>query len=122
MIRVPPRSTRTDTLVPYTTRFRSAGTALGRLAGGLLAAGVLSIVGAGLVVLLVLVGVFAALVVARGGRRHNAHAQDSGEGECAQELLGEGEFHVDYLLGSANVRSEEHTSELQSLMRIPYAV
>src|SRR3546814_6430427 len=103
MIRVPPRSTRTDTLVPYTTRFRSAGTALGRLAGGLLAAGVLSIVGAGLVVLLVLVGVFAALVVARGGRRHNAHAQDSGESECVQELLGEGEFHVDYLLGSLNV-------------------
>src|SRR3546814_2051595 len=117
MIPRPPRSTRTDTLFPYTTLFRSrllrtlallAGTALGRLAGGLLAAGVLSIVGAGLVVLLVLVGVFAALVVARGGRRHNAHAQDSGEGECAQELLGE--------------RSEEHTSELQSLMRISYAV
>src|SRR3546814_14751628 len=112
MIPRPPRSTRTDTLFPYTTLFRSrllrtlallAGTALGRLAGGLLAAGVLSIVGAGLVVFLVLVGVFAALVVARGGRRHNAHAQDSGEGECAQALLGEGEFHVAYLLGSANV-------------------
>src|SRR3546814_12720815 len=84
MIPRPPRSTRTDTLFPYTTLFRSrllrtlallTGTALGRLAGGLLAAGVLSIVGTGLVVFLVLVGVFAALVVARGGRRHNAHAR-----------------------------------------------
>src|SRR3546814_19022900 len=73
MIRRPPISTRPDTLFPYPTLFRSplrrlpllgllallaraalrllrtlallTGTALGRLAGGLLAAGVLSIVG-----------------------------------------------------------------------------
>src|SRR5690606_9996473 len=83
-----------------------SGAALGRLAGGLLAAGVVSVVaaalgllapvvvGAGLVVLLVLVGVFAALAVARGGRGGYAHGQDCGECECTQEPSGEGEFHV----------------------------
>src|SRR3546814_14690239 len=34
MIRRPPRSTRTDTLFPYTTLFRSAGADHGRLADG----------------------------------------------------------------------------------------
>src|SRR3546814_9008862 len=33
MIRRPPRSTRTDTLVPYTTLFRSAGLDLGAFTG-----------------------------------------------------------------------------------------
>src|SRR3546814_17438937 len=34
MIRRPPRSTRTDTLFPYTTLFRSAGDLLAQLRGG----------------------------------------------------------------------------------------
>src|SRR3546814_19924094 len=34
MIRRPPRSTRTDTLFPYTTLFRSAGSVLPALSGG----------------------------------------------------------------------------------------
>src|SRR3546814_3331469 len=67
MIRRPPRSTRTDTLFPYTTLFRSL---LGlRLAGP------------------------------------EARAIVAVEGDAAAAL-----------------RSEEHTSELQSLMRISYAV
>src|SRR3546814_14016395 len=33
MIRRPPRSTRTDTLFPYTTLFRSDGSAMGAMAG-----------------------------------------------------------------------------------------
>src|SRR3546814_7551476 len=84
MIRRPPRSTRTDTLFPYTTLFRSAfrGAAPGRpgrrrdqdrAAHRRMAA-------------------------ARAGRRHH--------GQQDQRVL----------------RSEEHTSELQSLMRISYAV
>src|SRR3546814_14761458 len=68
MIRRPPRSTRTDTLFPYTTLFRSGeGAAVVAPAS---ATDVVGVVGAGL----------------------------------------------------AACRSEEHTSELQSLMRISYAV
>src|SRR3546814_1403727 len=32
------------------------------------------------------------------------------------------DLHVTWLMGAARMRSEEHTSELQSLMRISYAV
>src|SRR3546814_10278068 len=35
---------------------------------------------------------------------------------------GEGNINLDWLNGFALIRSEEHTSELQSLMRISYAV
>src|SRR3546814_3651955 len=77
MIRRPPRSTRTDTLFPYTTLFRS--TALpGDADGGMIQ------------------------------RRKTAPAAlwyKSRLRKCAQDS-----------------RSEEHTSELQSLMRISYAV
>src|SRR3546814_5773020 len=71
MIRRPPRSTRTDTLFPYTTLFRSPGDPPVDRGCGCTA-----------------------------GRRC-PHAG----GVAAQDL-----------------RSEEHTSELQSLMRISYAV
>src|SRR3546814_15125266 len=64
MIRRPPRSTRTDTLFPYTTLFRSLHDRANRLPRRLRA-------------------------------EHRHHSKD---------------------------RSEEHTSELQSLMRISYAV
>src|SRR3546814_12649693 len=82
MIRRPPRSTRTDTLFPYTTLFRSA--------------------------------------VARGGAQPKAERRS--------------EWIVEVRLGKpcdaglppwtrgSVFRSEEHTSELQSLMRISYAV
>src|SRR3546814_6548713 len=77
MIRRPPRSTRTDTLFPYTTLFRSLSIlALGITFGSLLA------------------GVLLALVFRR--------------------------FKPDVFVRIG--RSEEHTSELQSLMRISYAV
>src|SRR3546814_4140215 len=93
MIRRPPRSTRTDTLFPYTTLFRSRG---------------------------------------RGERPEEAHLI----GEVTEVLhhgVGEGaEGRADQELGAellpgphdlhSLLRSEEHTSELQSLMRISYAV
>src|SRR3546814_15233907 len=75
MIRRPPRSTRTDTLFPYTTLFRSACPGTGDR------------VPEGVVV------------------REFAIARDD-EGDPA----------------NGQRRSEEHTSELQSLMRISYAV
>src|SRR3546814_5515922 len=79
MIRRPPRSTRTDTLFPYTTLFRSE-------------------IGADQFVLEVELG------PRQQVERHIVH----------DDLDAVAFEHV--------VRSEEHTSELQSLMRISYAV
>src|SRR3546814_6334536 len=88
MIRRPPRSTRTDTLFPYTTLFRSP--------------------------------------------QQQQHGVEDGDRPqlCVtdpENLAGEQLLHV---LGAVRIvrerkdrgRSEEHTSELQSLMRISYAV
>src|SRR3546814_1257306 len=93
MIRRPPRSTRTDTLFPYTTLFRSAGAVLADAAEG--------------------PGRGARRPGAVGGSRNGAGA--AGLCRRSAEPGGSGE-------GMARERSEEHTSELQSLMRISYAV
>src|SRR3546814_3695471 len=85
MIRRPPRSTRTDTLFPYTTLFRSPGGAPGHIRG---------------------------IVSENGGRAQNLDVQF----HCLWKECG----LLDRLPDTA--RSEEHTSELQSLMRISYAV
>src|SRR3546814_5354623 len=91
MIRRPPRSTRTDTLFPYTTLFRSktapAATGLHRRAG-------------------------AAMRLL-----HQRHDHDR-QGVPRRQPAPQPRRHQ----GSAQRRSEEHTSELQSLMRISYAV
>src|SRR3546814_8462897 len=81
MIRRPPRSTRTDTLFPYTTLFRS--------------------------VLLEGHG---------GGPRYHGVAAALGEPDTQLRLFGKP------TVSGRRTRSEEHTSELQSLMRISYAV
>src|SRR3546814_17641980 len=93
IIRRPPRSTRTDTLFPYTTLFRSSPEAFAgtRLAG----------------------------VVCRKRRRRPEAAPWTVSWTFL--LLEVGEHPVDGGLDLL-VRSEEHTSELQSLMRISYAV
>src|SRR3546814_6985593 len=87
MIRRPPRSTRTDTLFPYTTLFRSMyGRGMPATSTGV----------------------------------HNRIREAT--------LFGEASFEpVRGLIATVggrltNSRSEEHTSELQSLMRISYAV
>src|SRR3546814_4094687 len=101
MIRRPPRSTRTDTLVPYTTLFRSRpdhvepGVVLQRRAAGEVALAdpvEVRVADAGLQELLLV---------------------DGGDHGAPDLRL------VERL---QQVRSEEHTSELQSLMRISYAV
>src|SRR3546814_1326750 len=97
MIRRPPRSTRTDTLFPYTTLFRSPNAARpGRLdlpSHANIAAG------------------------DDGGRpgRHTRREQaaSGNPGACAGGKTDS---------RARKKRSEEHTSELQSLMRISYAV
>src|SRR3546814_4945852 len=96
MIRRPPRSTRTDTLFPYTTLFRSCEKLVveGRVEADLRDSQSLEISEPGLF-------------------KGNATVED-----CEISGTFEGDLTVTGLL----VRSEEHTSELQSLMRISYAV
>src|SRR3546814_5335072 len=103
MIRRPPRSTRTDTLFPYTTLFRSA-----RIAEAL--------------DLVERTGERWCEAELHRGRgellRHDATADKSAAEACflkARALARAQEAHL-------WERSEEHTSELQSLMRISYAV
>src|SRR3546814_5863995 len=88
MIRRPPRSTRTDTLFPYTTLFRSAA---GRLCAG-----------------------EADPRISFGSR-----TPLSGRPTGQPDPLEKHKVGCDTL---RFLRSEEHTSELQSLMRISYAV
>src|SRR3546814_5277737 len=99
MIRRQPRSTRTDTLFPYTTLFRShAVMRVGRETeqfGALLAQ--LQYLGDRRIGV-----VRVAIVAAADERLVNLFAQRA--------------------VGRVLQRSEEHTSELQSLMRISYAV
>src|SRR3546814_7316994 len=82
MLRLPPRSTRTDTLFPYTTLFRSAR----QLAAG-----------------------------AAVGQPRPVAQHDAVPGRACDDA-------GPALSGAGKIRSEEHTSELQSLMRISYAV
>src|SRR3546814_2841590 len=128
MTRRPPRSTRTDTLFPYTTLFRSQLVRLAALqAGGLGDAGLRAL-------LLAAEDVAkdagaAGLAVLRAAEHRAEHAADVAAGVI---LLQRAEQRL-RAFGLAGVaaqrahqqrqrRSEEHTSELQSLMRISYAV
>src|SRR3546814_3851409 len=96
MIRRPPRSTRTDTLFPYTTLFRSLGHLLARQVGDRIGRRDLH------------------LLVDRGGVDVERAAEDEGEAKDVVDLV--------RIIRPPRRRSEEHTSELQSLMRISYAV
>src|SRR3546814_4906805 len=107
MIPRPPRSTRTDTLFPYTTIFRSlfqlhsrrryADEDRSRCARA-----------------------------GRARREHDYHAYLGSRRDGQRPWFSrEGAFHVPGEPDRAphrGARSEEHTSELQSLMRISYAV
>src|SRR3546814_9431427 len=105
MIRRPPGATRTDTLFPYTTRFLSDGD--DRLALGIDA------------------DVEAALVIGRDRLAQAGNAARIGIAVRAHVLHRFDQLGHDMRrraeVGIAH-RSEEHTSELQSLMRISYAV
>src|SRR3546814_2525701 len=109
MIRRPPRSTRTDTLFPYATLFRS----LPQPRKGNLAAPVLNpfapdtFVGEA--------GIGQGLIEGRADRRLLCIVEQLGI-DCAPSAIDE---PIEFC---ACGRSEEHTSELQSLMRISYAV
>src|SRR3546814_3123864 len=96
MIRRPPRSTRTDTLFPYTTLFRSA--AIGDFARSAIEP--LD---------------FAADIADHGLQ---VHPQLMHRTQQLPQFIA---TQRDFIMRT-QVRSEEHTSELQSLMRISYAV
>src|SRR3546814_7928668 len=105
MIRRPPRSTRTDTLFPYTTLFRSFSAYAQNLSLDIPA------------------GTLSKALVALA----NASGVQLVSTDLPHALLANG-LHGDYTIEAAldallaGTRSEEHTSELQSLMRISYAV
>src|SRR3546814_4948547 len=106
MIRRPPSSTRTDTLLPYTTLFRSrrhrrAGPQVSMARAPAGAGG------------------------ASGGRRLFRAAGRRSRGGARYPPAGGGAWLEDRAASgrsAASQRSEEHTSGLQSLMRISYAV
>src|SRR3546814_10734683 len=107
MHRRPPLSTRTNTLFPYTTLFRAPRT---RLALQLSRGSVQPVGGAAYRVQPLCQ--CPPVPVAPGAQ---PAARSDGPGDRAREYRG-------FLRRPQHVRSEEHTSELQSLMRISYAV
>src|SRR3546814_4461533 len=88
MIRRPPRSTRTDTLFPYTTLFRS-----GRPDG-----------------------------LCRSQSAGHYRQPERREPCCRKPVCDAARDRAGPADAELSRRSEEHTSELQSLMRISYAV
>src|SRR3546814_9937553 len=106
IIRRPPRSTRTDPLLPYTTLFRSQDRAEN---AGIQAP-------------------HSALQLCRGNRRHRtgspAHAAQPQVRRVARQADAAAAAGARHGGRAARfpARSEEHTSELQSLMRNSYAV
>src|SRR3546814_8930270 len=115
MIRRPPRSTRTATLFPYTTLFRSLGflARLGRWPGWpTFLSGHFEV----LILHLAILGPFFILRLLRISSVHLIISLcDQRKGGCEVPHTASGQH-------PESVRSEEHTSELQSLMRISYAV
>src|SRR3546814_4113448 len=97
MIRRPPRSTRTDTLFPYTTLFRSLPLRGER-------------------------GVDVLVKLARGIVGDVEHLDRAAVRRLVSRCLGTAAGQRDDGKRPDRDRSEEHTSELQSLMRISYAV
>src|SRR3546814_7697704 len=103
MIRRPPRSTRTDTLFPYTTLFRShrllQQQGLSRIDGSA-----------------------SQLEEKRSFVAEFAGSIWYGDVMHGPAIPVAGRQRKVYLVSLMDDRSEEHTSELQSLMRISYAV
>src|SRR3546814_13773746 len=101
MIRRPPRSTRTDTLFPYPTLFRSGRD----------------------LVLGIDRGDRILKVADRRDRRFEDQVGDAGGVVLADRMAAiDHDLDVQAVALEQQIRSEEHTSELQSLMRISYAV
>src|SRR3546814_5672740 len=124
MLRRPPRSTRTSTLFPYTTLFRSDDVSAARarpLRGA--AAGVRGQARARDLADPELDHRPGADVRARGDLPvRQARIYDRFDPHRPRALYRDGDRLEPARQGRQSIRSEEHTSELQSLMRISYAV
>src|SRR3546814_6499450 len=121
MIRRPPRATRTDTLLPYTTLFRSEGAAHAVDRSAVLALQLLAAEpvhdrddGAAIRKATVASRIIKGFAVQFDGI--GCRGTHGGGSFCSLK------FHGLFSYGDGSFRSEEHTSELQSLMRISYAV
>src|SRR3546814_8070387 len=101
MIRRPPRSTRTDTLLPDTTLFRSLSANSQRI---------------------VTACVRNVMCWDRSRTWQGLTAHDSHEARSTRREARSTARHTTHDPARPRTRSEEHTSELQSLMRISYAV
>src|SRR3546814_6519163 len=101
MIRRPPRSTRTDTLFPYTTLFRSPRVRLDATINA--------------------TGTEIGPLLSPDGTAF-AFSRDAGDGRSGEFYLAHPGNAQAWPRCDRQARSEEHTSELQSLMRISYAV
>src|SRR3546814_8322020 len=125
MIRRPPRSTRTDTLFPYTTLFRSAQPCSSRTRTNLKRI-TMQLVQATRDALLKPLSTVAGIVERRNTLPILANILLRKEGKnvafIATDLGVQITTHAEFGIGDDTERSEEHTSELQSLMRISYAV
>src|SRR3546814_12671111 len=99
MIRQPPRSTRTDTLFPYTTLFRSTGREGASPGNASHRAG-----------------------ARRDLRRQKGSQPDLRRGAAADQAAAPGRLFLHPVRREGRRRSEEHTSELQSILRNSYAV
>src|SRR3546814_7585542 len=121
MRRGPPRSTRTYTLFPYTTLFRSDAVEQGPRQLGLIISGA---AGCPAARQRRVAKVAAAARVHRRDQLHPRRKGDMGIGPRDADLarLQRLAQAVEYAALELGQRSEEHTSELQSLMRISYAV
>src|SRR3546814_5076190 len=113
MIRRPPRSTRTDTLFPYTTLFRSDDAGQGAAERLVLITGNLHRSG-GICILPV------PFCRPHSDNTSTLHPSGAAQGSQFPFWILAGIFS--WRTGFFGARSEEHTSELQSLMRISYAV
>src|SRR3546814_7347783 len=102
MVRRQPRYTRTDTLFPYTTLVRSAVNRGNKINA---------------------VGTATSPIVFTSCENVTGAANDQSSGQWGGiVLLGRATITDCDAPAAAPGRSEEHTSELQSLMRLPYAV
>src|SRR3546814_3922629 len=117
MIRRPPRSTRTDTLFPYTTLFRRKQQIMGILSGYRVLDCSIAMAGPFAAQRLGDLGADVVKVEPVGGEWQRHASAGGARGN---------RINVSFLSLNRNkrslARSEEHTSELQSLMRLSYAV
>src|SRR3546814_2918853 len=110
MIRRPPGSTRTVPLVPYTTPFRSLAGPIERHRGIEAERGSLAFLRIG------------SIEHARAARKNDDRHPRPFAPDATHQRLRRFQAPVPQFRLRPDPRSEEHTSDLQSLMRIQYAV